>query len=117
MRGCQTDQAIPAQENPPGVIAMSDTGRPLVAVLVILVLVVIVGVHYAAGRGSRAEHYGSPPGMLPSVWYRGYAPAGWADMPRDYEGNTASAISAYAMWSAGDGQQEEGELSHAWSPC
>ena len=84
------------------------------AVVVVAIIIVIVMWRVMRAPANK-EHYGEPPGMLPSVWYRGYAPTGWADMPREYEGSSASAVSAYMMWSAGDGQVEESDLIGEWS--
>ena len=50
--------------------------------------------------GGRKERYGEPPGMLRAVHQDELGFRGWADMPGDYEGSSASAISAYMMRSA-----------------
>lgn len=50
--------------------------------------------------GSRKERYGEPPGMIRAVHQDELGFRGWADMPGDYEGSSASAISAYMQRSA-----------------
>lgn len=50
--------------------------------------------------GSRKELYGDPPGMLRAVHQDELGFRGWADMPGDYEGSSASAVSAYMQRSA-----------------
>lgn len=46
------------------------------------------------------EHYGEPPGLIRAVHRDELGFRGWADMPGDYEGNSASAVSAYVQRSA-----------------
>lgn len=46
------------------------------------------------------ERYGEPPGMLRAVHRDELGFRGWADMPGDYEGSSASAVSAYIERSA-----------------
>lgn len=50
--------------------------------------------------GSRKERYGEPPGMIRAVHHDELGFRGWADMPGDYEGSSASAVSAYMQRSA-----------------
>jgi hypothetical protein len=50
--------------------------------------------------GSRKERYGEPPGFRRAVHHDELGFRGWADMPGDYEGSSASAVSAYMMRSA-----------------
>lgn len=48
----------------------------------------------------KKENYGDPPGMIRAVHQDELGFRGWADMPGDYEGSSASAVSAYAERSA-----------------
>ena len=50
--------------------------------------------------GSTKEHYGEPPGMIRAVHRDELGFRGWSDMPGDYEGSSASALSAYVDRSA-----------------
>ena len=43
------------------------------------------------------ENYGEPPGLVRSL---DLGSRGWSDMPGDYEGNSASSVSAYILRSA-----------------
>jgi hypothetical protein len=60
------------------------------------------GGQYAARErfGGRKEKYGEPPGMLRAVHQDELGFRGWADMPGDFEGSSASAVSAYVQRSA-----------------
>lgn len=48
----------------------------------------------------RKEHYGEPPGMIRGIHQDELGFRGWSDMPGDYEGSSASAVSAYIQRSA-----------------
>ena len=85
----------------------------LVLAVIVLVLVICAA---TCTRGSRAEHYGGPPGRRRGLGFRELGFRGWADMPGEYQGNTASAPSQYIMTSAGNGQILEGELIDKWAP-
>ena len=50
--------------------------------------------------GGRKESYGEPPGALRAVHQDELGFRGWADMPGDFEGSSASAVSAYVQRSA-----------------
>lgn len=52
------------------------------------------------GNGGHREHYGGPPGMMRAVHHDELGFRGWADMPGDYEGSSASSVSGYAHRSA-----------------
>lgn len=54
----------------------------------------------AKNRSSKKEHYGEPPGMIRAVHHDELGFRGWADMPGDYEGSSASSVSAYMQRSA-----------------
>ena len=54
----------------------------------------------AAKKGGKKENYGEPPGLIRAVHQDELGFRGWSDMPGDYEGSSASAVSAYAMRSA-----------------
>jgi hypothetical protein len=54
----------------------------------------------AAAGGGNKENYGEPPGTLRAVHRDELGYRGWADAPGDFEGSTASALSAYVMRSA-----------------
>ncbi len=54
----------------------------------------------AAPREGFKERYGEPPGNLRSIHQDELGFRGWADMPGDFEGSSASAVSAYIMRSA-----------------
>lgn len=56
--------------------------------------------HTDSFGGPRKERYGEPPGMLRAVHQDELGFRGWADMPGDFEGSSASAISAYMQRSA-----------------
>jgi hypothetical protein len=43
------------------------------------------------------EQYGEPPGLLRSLNHKDL---GWSDMPGDFEGNSASSVSAHTLRSA-----------------
>lgn len=58
------------------------------------------GQHENRHKDVRKERYGEPPGMLRAVHQDELGFRGWADMPGDYEGSSASAISAYIQRSA-----------------
>ncbi len=49
---------------------------------------------------ARKEHYGEPPGDLRAVHHDELGFRGWADMPGEYEGTSASALSAFIERSA-----------------
>lgn len=49
---------------------------------------------------ARKEKYGEPPGMIRAVHQDELGFRGWADMPGDFEGSSASAVSAYIQRSA-----------------
>ena len=51
-------------------------------------------------RAPHREHYGEPPGMIRAVHRNELGFRGWADMPGDYEGSSAGALSAYVERSA-----------------
>lgn len=55
------------------------------------------------GTGRR-EGYGGPPGMARAIDHKElpylYGDRGWADFPREYEGNTASSMSQFIERSA-----------------
>ncbi len=46
------------------------------------------------------EKYGEPPGFARVLDHKDLGHRGWSDMPGDYEGNSASSVSAYIMRSA-----------------
>ena len=46
------------------------------------------------------ENYGEPPGLIRAVHRDELGFRGWSDMPGDYEGSTASAMSAFIDRSA-----------------
>jgi len=46
------------------------------------------------------ENYGEPPGLLRAVHRDELGPRGWPDMPPEYEGSSASALSAFMERSA-----------------
>lgn len=48
----------------------------------------------------RKEHYGEPPGNLRAIHHDELGFRGWADMPGEYEGSSASALSAFIERSA-----------------
>jgi hypothetical protein len=52
------------------------------------------------GRSGYREHYGEPPGMIRAVHQDELGYRGWADNPGDFEGSSASALSAYVDRSA-----------------
>jgi len=53
-----------------------------------------------AAKNSGKENYGGPPGLIRGIHQDELGFRGWADMPGDYEGSSASSVSAYAMRSA-----------------
>jgi hypothetical protein len=64
----------------------------LVAVTILVVLAIVV----LWDPAQKKEGYGPPPGLRPAVRLCELGFRGWPDMPKEYEGNTASSVSAYA---------------------
>lgn len=51
-------------------------------------------------RQAFKEKYGEPPGLDRSLDHKDLGSRGWSDAPGDYEGNSASSVSAYVLRSA-----------------
>lgn len=51
-------------------------------------------------RAPKKERYGEPPGGIRAVHHNELGYRGWSDNPGDYEGSSASALSAYVDRSA-----------------
>lgn len=74
---------------------MMTSSTLLIIALIILILIIIMSVCFSNGK--KVERYGVPPGNVRGVHQDELGPRGFADNPPEFQGSSASAISAYIM--------------------